>query len=98
MELGGIMKVFLIVIGCILLYIFGAFVTFVMGLYIDRSELGAEFAYEDIDESDIGIIFAWPLTILFIGGYLMILKLKKYAIAITEVLYQIHHNEEDKDE
>lgn len=92
------MKIFLIIIGCILLYIFGFFVTYVMCLYIDRREWGSTCAYDFFDESDIVFAFAWPLTIWFIGTYLVFLNLKKYAIAITEVLYQLNHNKEDKDD
>lgn len=91
------MKVFLIVIGCILVYIFGAFVTFIITLYIDRCEFGAQFAYEDIDEANIGISVAWPATIWFIAGYLLYMKLKKFSIAIVEILYQMNHKE-DKDD
>lgn len=89
------MKTFLIVIGCILLYIFGVFVTFTMLLYIDRCEFGAQLAYEDIDESTIGISVAWPATIWFIVGYLLYLKLRKFSIAIVEILYHVNHKEDE---
>lgn len=91
------MKTFLIIIGCIFIYNFGFFVTYVMCLYIDRSECGSTWAYDFFDESDIIIGFIWPLSIWFIGTYLLYLKLKKYAIAITEVLYQINHKENKDD-
>lgn len=91
------MKTFLIVIGCILLYIFGVFVTFTMTLYIDRCEFGAQVAYKDIDESNFGIAFAWPVTIWFLIGYILFLKFKKFSIAIVEILYQVNHKE-NKDE
>lgn len=91
------MKIFLIVIGCILLYIFGVFITFTLTLYIDRCAFGAQIAYEDIDEANIGISIAWPATIWFLIGYLLYLKFKKFSIAIVEILYQVNHKE-DKDE
>ena len=91
------MKIFLIVIGCIILYILGVFVTFTLLLYIDRCIFGAQMAYEDIDEENIWISFTWPVTIWFLVGYLLFLKLKKFAIAIVEILYQVNHKE-DKDE
>lgn len=88
------MKIFLIIIGCIFLYIFGAFITFVLCLYCDRCEYDASVVYSDIDNPDgIPIVLLWPLTIWFPLGYLLYLKLRKYAIAITEVLYQINHKE-----
>ena len=91
------MKIFLIVIGCILMYLFGVFVTFTLMLYIDRCVYGAQWAYEDIDEANIGISFAWPATIWFLIGYLLFLKFKKFSIAIVEILYQVSHKE-DKNE
>ena len=92
------MKTFLIIIGCIFLYIFGAFITFVVFLYGDRCEFGPYIAYDDIDLAQLGVVLVWPLTIWFALGYLLYLKLKKYAIAITEVLYQINHKEDKDDE
>ena len=89
------MKTFLIIIGCIFLYIFGAFITYVLGLYCDRCEFEPSIAY-DGNDFDFVILLFWPLFILFILGYFLCLKFKKYAIAITEVLYQINHKE-DKD-
>lgn len=95
------MKTFLIILGCIFLYIFGVFITFVLFLYCDRCIFGASTAYDDIDPNNLGFSLFWPLTICIALGYLINLKLKKklkkYAIAITEVLYQINHKE-DKDE
>lgn len=91
------MKTFLIIIGCIFLYIFVAFIVFVLLLYRERCEFGLSIAYDDIDTSLIGVSLAWPITIWFALGYLLYLKLKKYAIAITEVLYQISHKEEKHD-
>lgn len=88
------MKIFLIIIGCVFLYIFGAFITLVLVLYCDRSEFGPSLAYKDIDEANMVVSLCWPLTIWFVLGYLLYLKLKKYAIAITEVLYQINHKED----
>lgn len=90
------MKIFLIIIGCIFLYIFGAFISFVLFLYCDRCEFGASIAYDDIDTDNLGVSLFWPLTIWFALGYLLYLKLKKYAIAITEVLYQINHKNKDE--
>ena len=87
------MKTFLIIIGCIFLYIFGFFITFVLFLYSERCEFGPSMAYDDIDANNIGASLLWPLSIWFVLGYLLYLKLKKYAIAITEVLYQINHKE-----
>ncbi len=91
------MKTFLIIIGCILLYIFGGFITFVLFLYIDRCEFKPSIAYDDTDLDHIDVLF-WPLTIWLALGYLLYLKLKKYAIAITEVLYQINHKEDEDGE
>ena len=88
------MKTFLIIIGCIFLYIFGFFITFVLFLYCDRCEFGAPMTYADIDSNNLGLSLFWPLTIWFILGYLLYLKFKKYAIAITEFLYQINHKED----
>ena len=90
------MKTFLIIIGCIFLYIFGGFITFVLSLYCDRCEFGSSITYNNIDSS-VEVSFLWPITIWLILGYLLSLKLKKYAIAITEILYQINHKE-DKDD
>lgn len=89
------MKTFLIIIGCIFLYIFGAFITFVLFLYLDRCMFGPSTAYDDFN-SDDNIVFVsiWPITIWFALGYLLYLKLRKYAIALTEVLYQINHKED----
>ena len=87
------MKIFLIIIGCIFLYIFGAFITFVLCLYYDRCEFGSSMAYDDTG-SNFMVSFVWPITIWFVLGNLLYLKLKKYAIAITEVLYQINHKED----
>ena len=91
------MKTFLIIIGCIFLYIFGAFITFVLFLYCERCEFGPSMAYDDIDSDHLGVSLVWPLTIWFALGYILYLKLKKYAIAITEVLYQINHKENKDD-
>lgn len=91
------MKTFLIIIGCILIYIMGFFVTYTMCLYINRSECGSPDAYDFFDESDIVFAFIWPLSIWFAGTYLIFLHLKKYAIAITEILYQINHDKENED-
>lgn len=93
------MKTILIIIGCIFLYIFGVFITFVLFLYCERCEFESSMVYDDIDVDHLGILLAWPLTIWFALGYLLYLKLKKYAIAITEILYQINHkeNKDDKD-
>lgn len=91
------MKTFLIIIGCIFLYIFGAFITFVSSLYIDRCYLESTMVYDDIDPEHIEISLFWPLSIWIVLGCLLYLKLKKYAIAITEILYQINHKE-NKDE
>lgn len=78
------MKIFLIVIGCILLYIFGAFVTLTI---------------KDIDEESILIVAFWPVTILFFAICLLYMKLKKFSIAIVETIYQVcHDKKEDKDE
>ncbi len=90
------MKIFLIIMGCILLYIFGVFITFVLFLYCERCEFDPSMVYDDFD-NNLWVSFFWPLTIWFALGYLLCLKLKKYAIAITEVLYQINHKE-DQDE
>ncbi len=92
------MKTFLIIIGCIFLYIFGAFITLVLSLYCERCEFGPDWAYDDIGGNFIGIALFWPITIWFVLGYFLYLKLKKYAIAITEVLYQINHKEDKGDE
>lgn len=86
------MKTFLIIIGCIFLYIFGAFITFVLFLYCERCEFGSSMAYDD-DLDNIMPSLLWPLSIWLILIYLLYLKFKKYAIAITEVLYQINHKE-----
>lgn len=91
------MKIFLIIIGCILLYIFGGFATFVLFLYLDRCEFGPSMVYDDIDADNIAVSLLWPLTIWFALVYLLYLKLKKYAIAITEILYQINHKENKDD-
>lgn len=88
------MKTFLIIIGCIFLYIFGGFITFVLFLYCERRKFGPSMAYDDFSNS-FGPSFVWPLSIWFALGYLLYLKLKKYAIAITEVLYQINHKEKE---
>ena len=90
------MKIFLIIIGCIFLYFLGVFITFVLFLYCERCEFRPSVAYDDIDIGDIFASFVWPLTIWFQLGYLLWLKLKKYAIAITEVLYQINHKENEE--
>lgn len=90
------MKTFLIIIGCIFLYILGAFITFTLYLYCDRCEFGSFTAYDDID-SDFGVSLIWPLSILVLLVYLLYLKFKKYAIAITEVLYQINHKENENE-
>lgn len=87
------MKTFLIILGCISLYIFGAFITFVLFLYCERCEFGSSMAYDDIDSDHIANSLIWPITIWLPLGYLLCSKLKKYAIAITEVLYQINHKE-----
>ena len=89
------MKTFLIIIGCIFLYIFGGFITCILFLYCDRCEYGPSMTYDDTNLDNIGISFLWPLAIWFALGYLLYLKLKKYAIAITEVLYQINHKENE---
>lgn len=91
------MKTFLIIIGCIFLYIFGVFVAFTLILYIDRCVFESTTVYEYIDEDDIGAAFLWPVTIWFVVGYILYMKLKKLSIAIVEVLYQVNHKE-DKDE
>ena len=90
------MKTFLIIIGCIFLYILMAFITFILSLYLDRCEFEPSTVYDDFVADSIIVSLAWPLTIWFALGYLLYLKLKKYAIAITEILYQINHKE-DKD-
>lgn len=90
------MKTFLIVIGCIFLYFFGAFIAFVLFLYCERCEFGADWVYDD-NADLLGASVVWPITIWFALGYLLYLKFKKYAIAITEILYQINHKE-NKDE
>ena len=87
------MKIFLIIIGCIFLYFFGGFITFVLFLYSERCEYGPSIVYDNIDEDNLWVSAVWPLSIWFVLGYLLYLKLKKYAIAITEVLYQINHKE-----
>lgn len=87
------MKIFLIIIGCIFLYIFGAFITFVLFLYCERCEFEPSTVYNDIDSDFISGSLLWPISIWFLLGYLLYLKLKKYAIAITEILYQINHKE-----
>ena len=92
------MKTFLIIIGCIFIYIFGSFVTFVLFLYCDRCEYSPSMTYGDINGDDFWVILLWPLTMWLALGYLLILKLKKYAIAITEVLYQINHKETKNDD
>lgn len=89
------MKIFLIIIGCIFLYIFGAFISFVLLLYCDRCNFEPSTAYGDIDDFDnLWIVLFWPLTIWFALGYLLYLKLKKYAIALTEIIYQTNHKED----
>ena len=87
------MKIFLIIIGCIFLYIFVAFIDFVLLIYSERCEYEPSMVYSDIDVGDFIISFLWPVTIWLILGYLLYIKLKKYVIAITEVLYQINHKE-----
>ena len=91
------MKTFLIIIGCIFLYIFVCFITVVLFLYCDRCDFGPSKAYDDIDSDHIWASLFWPITIWLVLGYLLCLKLKKYAIAITEVLYQINHKETKND-
>lgn len=96
------MKIFFIIIGCILLYIIGFFITLVMEFYIQRKEYKSSNAYNYIDDIDIIMpAIIWPIYIWFIAFYLLFLKLKKYtkaiAIAITEILYQIN-NKEDKED
>ena len=91
------MKTFLIIIGCIFLYLFGVFVTFTLILYMERCEFGAQLVYEDIDTAIFGASFVWPITIWFVAIYLLYMKLKKFSIAIVEILYQVNHKE-DKDE
>lgn len=90
------MKTFLIIIGCIFLYILGIFMTSVLFLYCNRCDIGSSMAYDD-NEVLLGLSVFWPITIWFALVYLLYLKLKKYAIAITEFLYQINHKE-NKDE
>lgn len=90
------MKIFLIIIGYIFLYIFGVFITFVLFLYCKRCDFGSSIAYDNDDiDSNFAYSFLWPLTIWSVLGYLLYLKLKKYAIAITEILYQINHKENE---
>lgn len=91
------MKTSLIIIGCIFLYIFVAFITLVLLLYCERCNFDSSIAYDDIDMDYLWVALVWPLTIWFVLVYLLYLKLKKYAIAITEILYQINHKE-DEDE
>ena len=91
------MKTFLIIIGCIFLYILGIFMASVLFLYCERCEFEPYQVYDDDNEELIMASLFWPITIWFALGYLLYLKLKKYAIAITEFLYQINHKE-DKDE
>ena len=91
------MKIFLIIIGCIFLYIFGAFITFVLLLYYERCEYESSMVYDDNDVEYFMVALVWPISIWFPLGYLLYLKIKKYAIAITEILYQINHKE-NKDE
>ena len=91
------MKTFLIIIGCIFLYIFMAFITFVLILYCERCEIEESFVYDDIDFDNVWISLVWPLTLWVPLGYLLFLKLKKYAIALTEILYQINHKEDEDD-
>lgn len=91
------MKTFLIIIGCIFLYIFGAFITFVLYLYYERCEFGSSMAYDDIDAYFL-FSLVWPLTICYALGRLLYLKFKKYAIAITEFLYKINHIKENENE
>ena len=90
------MKIFLIIIGCIFLYIFGAFITFVLFLYCVRCEFEPSAVYDDIDSDFILGSLLWPIFIWIVLGYLLYSKLKKYAIAITEILYQINHKEDKK--
>lgn len=90
------MKIFLIVIGCIFLYIFGWFITFILCLYCDRCEWGTDTYYDDILLTDIMASFLWPLTIWLLLAYLLYFKFKKYAIAITEIIYQANHKEDNK--
>ena len=92
------MKTFLIIIGCIFLYIFGAFITFVLFLYCERCEFGSFMTYDDIDSNHIANSLIWPITIWLALGYLLCSKLKKYAITVTEILYQINHKENDDNE
>lgn len=87
------MKTFLIIIGCIFLYILMTFITFTLILYCDRCNLGPS-AYEDAGGNIVVALF-WPIAIWFVLGYLLYLKLKKYAVAITEILYQINHKERE---
>ena len=87
------MKTFLIIIGCIFLYVLVTFITFVLVLYCERREFGTPMAYDDIEPDYFFVSLAWPISIWFVLVFLLYLKLKKYAIAITETLYQINHKE-----
>lgn len=89
------MKIFLIIIGCIFLYILGVFITCVLSLYWDRCEYESSMVYDDFREH-FCFSLGWPLTIWFMLGYLLYLKLGKCTIATTEFIYQITHNKEDK--
>ena len=91
------MKTFLIIIGSIFIYVFGAFITFILCLYCERCEFDADFVYDDIDTDYLWILLIWPLTFWIPLGFLLYLKLKKYAIALTEILYQINHKEDEDD-
>lgn len=88
------MKTFLIIIGCIFLYIFGAFITFILCLYRDRCDFMSSEVYGYGVSENFAASLCWPITIWIVLGYLLYLKYKKYAIAITETLYQIKHKED----
>jgi hypothetical protein len=53
--------------------------------------------YSDIGEDNIQMAFLWPITIWFILGYLIFYGIKKYAIALCEIIYQIKHKEDEDD-
>ena len=87
------------IIGWVLLWIIGWIVTCLLLLLIDRLRgLSPEEVYDEENEEFCGLMIVfWPVVFAFEVVYILLKAIKKYTIAIVEIIVAIKSVKEDSE-
>lgn len=89
-----------IIIGVVIvaIYLIMSFVTLVMIMYSERTEGSSpKHVYSDMTDY-YGVVLAWPIVLPILVAFILLGNVKKWAIALVELLIAMGEktNEQDK--